>query len=61
VAVSGKSLCIADFGSSAVRQAHVASGDLSTLVGQGLFTLGDADGAKATARLQFPPPRPRGG
>lgn len=54
VAVSGTSVFVADSGSSAVRQAHVASGDVSTLVGQGLFTFGDADGAKADARLQFP-------
>lgn len=54
VAVSGTSVVVADSGASAVRQAHVASGDVSTLAGQGLFTFGDADGAKADARLQFP-------
>lgn len=54
VAVNGTNVFVADSGSSAVRQAHVASGDVSTLAGQGLFTFGDADGAKADARLQFP-------
>jgi hypothetical protein len=54
VAVSGASLVIADSGASAVRQAHLAAGDVSTLAGQGLFLFGDADGAKADARLQFP-------
>lgn len=54
VAVSGPHVYVADSGASAIRQAHVASGDVTTLVGQGLFVFGDADGPKADARLQFP-------
>jgi len=54
LAVDGVTLFVADSGSSALRQVHTATGETSTLVGQGLFTFGDADGAKADARLQFP-------
>jgi sugar lactone lactonase YvrE len=54
LAVNGTSLFVADSGSSAVRQAHLATSETSTLVGTGLFTFGDADGPRSAARLQFP-------
>ncbi|MEW5742249.1 MAG: redoxin family protein [Myxococcota bacterium] len=52
--VAGAMVIVADSGNSAVRQVHVATGEVTTLVGTGLFTFGDVDGARADARLQYP-------
>ena len=43
-----------DAGSSAIREIDMDTGVVSTLVGEGLFEFGDADGAGSVARLQYP-------
>jgi len=47
-------LYVADSGASALRSVQTASAKVQTLVGQGLFEFGDAVGARAEARLQYP-------
>jgi hypothetical protein len=47
-------LYVADSEVSAVRDIELASGTVSTLVGEGLFVFGDADGIGEAARLQHP-------
>lgn len=51
---SGGRLAFVDAESSAVRLLDTASGAVTTLMGQGLFDFGDADGPAAEALLQHP-------
>ncbi|MCW5731306.1 MAG: redoxin domain-containing protein [Alphaproteobacteria bacterium] len=50
----GEGIVFADAETSAVRRLHLASGQVSTLVGAGLFEFGRIDGPLASARLQHP-------
>ena len=50
----GRILYVADSETSAVRAVDLLEGTVRTLVGQGLFTFGDADGAGDAVRLQHP-------
>ena len=51
----GKRLFVADAESSAIREVTLGpSGEVRTLVGEGLFDFGDADGLPGIARLQHP-------
>lgn len=54
LAVLQHSLYIADSQASAIRSLHLGSGVVQTLVGLGLFDFGQANGKRASARLQFP-------
>ncbi|MFA5550285.1 MAG: thioredoxin-like domain-containing protein [Trueperaceae bacterium] len=55
LATDGELLFVADSEASAVRQVDVAEGgNISTLVGTGLFGFGDADGVGSQALLQHP-------
>lgn len=47
-------LYVIDAESSAIRDIHLLPNRVSTLVGQGLFEFGDADGVGRAARLQHP-------
>lgn len=51
---TGERLWVADSETSAVRQINLGTGQVSTLVGQGLFDFGDIDGNAESARLQHP-------
>ncbi len=59
-------LFVADSETSAIRVIDLASGEVSTLIGAGLFEFGDVDGPAQEARLQHPlgvcywPDDPRG-
>ena len=50
----GRHLYVADSETSAVRRIDLVTGAVSTLLGSGLFTFGDADGPLEEARLQHP-------
>ncbi|MCA9717285.1 MAG: redoxin domain-containing protein [Myxococcales bacterium] len=50
----GSTLVVVDAESSSVRCIDLDTGATSTLVGQGLFEYGDADGALGAARFQHP-------
>ncbi len=52
LATDGTSLYVADAESSSVREVDLASGNVTTLVGKGLFNWGDVDGPAAQAQLQ---------
>jgi DNA-binding beta-propeller fold protein YncE len=54
LATDGKNLFVLDSETSSIRKIQLASGDVSTLVGEGLFVFGDRDGAGEKARLQHP-------
>lgn len=54
VTTNGTSLFVADSEVSAVRGVQFQSGQLTTLIGQGLFEFGDIDGKYPQARLQHP-------
>jgi DNA-binding beta-propeller fold protein YncE/thiol-disulfide isomerase/thioredoxin len=54
LATDGKDLFVLDSETSSVRKIELASGDVSTLVGHGLFVFGDKDGDGDKARLQHP-------
>ncbi|MCS6775508.1 MAG: thioredoxin-like domain-containing protein [Chthonomonadaceae bacterium] len=55
IATDGRVLFFADSEVSAVRTADLSrSGEVKTLIGQGLFEFGDIDGAYPQARLQHP-------
>lgn len=54
LAVLGEHVFFVDSESSAVRRAHLDTGEVETLVGRGLFEFGDADGLFGHARLQHP-------
>lgn len=54
LATDATSLFVADSESSSVRVICLASGDVSTLVGEDLFVFGDRDGPSKVARLQHP-------
>ena len=47
-------LYIADAEASAIRRIHLLTGEVDTLVGEGLFTFGDEDGIAKSALLQHP-------
>lgn len=47
-------LYVADAATSAVRAVQTGQGQVQTLVGQGLYDFGDADGQRREARLQLP-------
>jgi thiol-disulfide isomerase/thioredoxin len=48
----GKTLYVADSEVSAIRAVNLAGGDVRTIVGEGLFEFGDADGTGDQVRLQ---------
>ncbi len=52
LATDGTSLYVADAESSSVRKVDLKTGDVTTLVGQGLFKWGDVDGPPDKALLQ---------
>jgi len=52
LASDGTSLYVADAESSSVRKIELATGEVSTLVGKGLFYWGDVDGPVDDAKLQ---------
>ncbi len=54
LATDGVSLFVLDSETSSVRRVDRKAGVVSTLVGKSLFTFGDVDGDKETARLQHP-------
>ncbi len=54
LATDGKDLFVLDSETSSVRRIELATGDVTTLVGKGLFVFGDVDGPGVTARLQHP-------
>jgi hypothetical protein len=55
ITTDGKKLYFADSEVSAIRSADLEpTGDVETLVGQGLFDFGDKDGRGAEVRLQHP-------
>jgi len=54
LATDGKNLFVLDSETSSVRKIALASGEVSTLVGHGLFVFGDKDGPGDKARLQHP-------
>jgi DNA-binding beta-propeller fold protein YncE len=54
IAAAGEMLYFADSETSAVRSFDPHAETITTLVGEGLFTFGDADGPGARARLQHP-------
>lgn len=51
---AGNRLYFADSESSAIRRCDTDSGEVTTIVGTGLFDFGDADGAGDQVRLQHP-------
>jgi sugar lactone lactonase YvrE len=54
LALSGRTLYVADSEDSAVRAVDLGKGRVSTLVGMGLFEFGDVDGTGDAVRLQHP-------
>jgi len=52
--VCGDKLYTVDAMASAVRRVDLATGQVSTLVGEGLFAFGEQDGIGLAARLQYP-------
>ncbi len=54
LATDGKRLYFADSEASAIRYVDLASGDVETVVGTGLFDFGDVDGRGDDVRLQHP-------
>jgi sugar lactone lactonase YvrE/thiol-disulfide isomerase/thioredoxin len=52
--IEGDTLYIADSETSAIRALSLVTEEVATLVGQGLFEFGDADGIGRAARLQHP-------
>ncbi|MGZ3475221.1 MAG: thioredoxin-like domain-containing protein, partial [Polyangiales bacterium] len=54
LATDGKDLFVLDSETSSVRKIDLGKGEVSTLVGHGLFVFGDQDGDGDKARLQHP-------
>jgi len=54
LATDGKDLFVLDSETSSVRKIDLQTGNVSTLVGHGLFVFGDKDGPGDKARLQHP-------
>jgi DNA-binding beta-propeller fold protein YncE len=54
LASDGTAIYIADSEVSSVRRFDPATGEVTTLVGKGLFDFGDVDGSGDTVRLQHP-------
>jgi sugar lactone lactonase YvrE len=54
LALVQQTLYVADSASSAVRAIALQQATVQTLVGQGLYEFGDADGPRGSARLQLP-------
>ena len=54
LALVQQTLYVADSASSAIRNVHLQSGVVETLVGHGLYDFGEQDGRRRDARLQYP-------
>lgn len=54
MALVQQSLYVADSASSAIRVVQVTTGQVQTLVGQGLYEFGNVDGQRRDAKLQHP-------
>jgi hypothetical protein len=54
LALVQQTLYVVDSASSAVRAIQLQQATVQTLVGQGLYEFGDADGTRGAARLQYP-------
>jgi thiol-disulfide isomerase/thioredoxin len=54
LALARQRLYFVDSESSALRQLHLTTGRVETIIGKGLFEFGDMDGAGPTVRLQHP-------
>jgi sugar lactone lactonase YvrE len=54
LALQNENLYIADAEASAIRCLNLHNGEVSTLIGQGLFEFGDMDGDAGVALLQHP-------
>jgi hypothetical protein len=54
LALVQQTLYVADSASSAVRAIQLQASTVQTLIGQGLYEFGDADGARSAAQLQYP-------
>jgi hypothetical protein len=54
LALVQQTLYVADAASSAIRSFNLGTGQVQTLVGQGLFSFGDTDGSRSAALLQYP-------
>jgi sugar lactone lactonase YvrE len=54
LALVQQTLYVADSASSSVRAVQLQQATVQTLVGQGLYEFGDADGTRSAARLQYP-------
>lgn len=54
LALVQQTLYVADSAASAIRSVQLASGNVQTLVGHGLYDHGDQDGTRSAARLQHP-------
>jgi hypothetical protein len=54
LALVQQTLYIADAASSSIRSLHLGTGQVQTLVGQGVFSFGKEDGIRSAAMLQYP-------
>jgi hypothetical protein len=54
LALVQQTLYVADSGSSSVRAIQLQQATVQTLIGQGLYEFGDADGLRSAASLQYP-------
>jgi len=54
ICAAGGNLYVADSEASAVRRIDMATEQVSTIIGEGLFSFGDVDGAAPKAKLQHP-------
>ncbi len=54
LALVQQTLYIADSASSAIRSFNLNTGQVQTLVGQGVFSFGNEDGSRSAAMLQYP-------
>jgi sugar lactone lactonase YvrE len=54
LALVQQTLYVADSASSSVRALQLQQATVQTLVGQGLYEFGDADGSRSAAQLQYP-------
>lgn len=54
MALVQQSLYVADSAASAIRNVHIAAGQIHSLIGHGLFEFGCQDGARQSGLLQYP-------
>jgi len=54
LALVQQTLYVSDSASSAIRNIHLQTGVVETLVGHGLYDFGEQDGKRRDARLQYP-------